>query len=218
VPEIRKILYVHGMGGGGDSRIPSILRERLNAEYAFQVICRTYDFDPEIAQRQLAGWAQEVHPDLVIGESMGAVHAIALRGYPHIFVSPSLNAPFFFRVMAGLARIPGMTRFFDWRYRPKEGDRQRLHFSPGVLRKWLKVRALALQNTTRNGSEDYFHAFFGSRDHYRRSGVVLIRTWRKYFGPGTWTVYRGSHFMEEEYVVSLLIPKIYSVLGLPVGS
>jgi hypothetical protein len=120
--------------------------------------------------------------------------------------------------MAGLARIPGMTRFFDWRYRPKEGDRQRLHFSPGVLRKWLKVRALALQNTTRNGSEDYFHAFFGSRDHYRRSGVVLIRTWRKYFGPGTWTVYRGSHFMEEEYVVSLLIPKIYSVLGLPVGS
>jgi len=89
VPEIRKILYVHGMGGGGDSRIPSILRERLNAEYAFQVICRTYDFDPEVAQRQLALWAQEVHPDLVIGESMGAVHAIALRGYPHIFVSPS---------------------------------------------------------------------------------------------------------------------------------
>lgn len=168
MPEIRKILYVHGMGGGGDSRIPSILRERLNAEYAFQVICRTYDFDPEIAQRQLAGWAQEVHPDLVIGESMGVVHAIALRGYPHIFVSPSLNAPFFFRVMAGLARIPGMTRFFDWRYRPKEGDRQRLHFSPGVLRKWLKVRAVALQNTTRNGSEDYFHAFFGSRDHYKR--------------------------------------------------
>lgn len=219
--EVRTILYVHGMGGGGDSRIPSILRERLAAEYArmgrppvaFEVICRTYSFDPEVAAGQLSRWASEVQPDLVIGESMGAVHAVALRGYPHLFVSPSLNAPLFFRVMAWLCRLPGMTRFFDRHYHPKEGDRQALHFTPELLRKWPAVRADALANSTRNGSHDLFFAFFGTRDRYRRSGVVSIRTWRRWFGPGTWTLYSGSHFMEEESILSLLIPKIFSVLA-----
>ena len=94
------ILYVHGMGGGGDSRIPSILKDNLGPD--FEVIIRTYDFDPEIAQGQLAAWAEEVRPELVIGESMGATHAIALRGYPHLFVSPSLNAPRYFIALAWL--------------------------------------------------------------------------------------------------------------------
>lgn len=204
------ILYVHGMGGGGDSRIPSILKDALGP--GFEVVIRTYDFDPETAHAQLAAWAAETHPDLVIGESMGATHAIALKGYPHLFVSPSLNAPKFFSVLAYLVMIPGVTAFFDRHYRPKEGDRQRLHFVRKSLIKWKKCSEEALNNSTLKGSDDYFYAFFGSKDRFRRSGVVLIRTWRKYFGDGTWTVYDGTHFMEEEYVRSLLVPKILSVL------
>ena len=122
MPDRKVILYVHGMGGGGDSRIPSILKDSLGPGY--EVVIRTYDFDPEKAREQISSWAAEVRPDLVIGESMGATHAITLRGYPHLFVSPSLNAPYFFRVLAVLAWIPGVTRFFDWYYKPKKGDRQ----------------------------------------------------------------------------------------------
>ena len=206
MPDRKVILYVHGMGGGGDSRIPSILKDSLGPGY--EVVIRTYDFDPEKAREQISSWAAEVRPDLVIGESMGATHAIALRGYPHLFVSPSLNAPYFFRVLAVLAWIPGVTRFFDWYYKPKKGDRQTLHFDRRILRKWKDVQRDALQNTPLNGSKDSFYAFFGSRDKFRRSGVVLIRSWKKYFGEGTWTVYDGSHFMEEEYIHNLLIPKI----------
>ncbi len=208
--EVKTILYVHGMGGGAESRIPSILKDILGPEYS--IIIRTYDFDPEVASEQLASWAAEVSPDLVIGESMGAIHAVALRGYPHLFVSPSLNAPVFFRALASLAWIPGVTRFFDWYYHPKPGDRQALHFARKTLLKWPGIRKRALLNTPLNGSEDYFYAFFGTRDKFRRSGVVLIRTWRKYFGEGSWTVYDGSHFMEEEYIRSLLVPKILSLL------
>lgn len=208
--EVKTILYVHGMGGGAESRIPSILKDILGPEYS--IVIRTYDFDPEVASEQLASWAAEVSPDLVIGESMGAIHAVALRGYPHLFVSPSLNAPVFFRALASLAWIPGVTRFFDWYYHPKPGDRQALHFARKTLLKWPGIRKRALLNTPLNGSEDYFYAFFGTRDKFRRSGVVLIRTWRKYFGEGSWTVYDGSHFMEEEYIRSLLVPKILSLL------
>ena len=201
----KTILYVHGMGGGGDSRIPSILKDLLGPDYS--IFIKTYDFDPEVATGQLASWASEIRPDLVIGESM-----VALRGYPHLFVSPSLNAPVFFRILAGIAWIPGVTRFFDWYYHPKPGDRQTLHFDRKTLLKWPAVRRKALRNTTLNGSEDYFHAFFGTRDKFRRSGVVLVRTWRKYFGEGTWTIYDGSHFMEEEYIRTMLVPRILSLL------
>lgn len=198
------------MGGGRDSRIPSILKDLLGPGYS--IFIRTYDFDPELATSQLAAWSSEVKPDLVIGESMGAIHAIALKGYPHLFVSPSLNAPIFFRVMAVIAWIPGVTKFFDWYYHPKAGDRQKLHFARKTLLKWPAIRRTALLNTPLNGSEDYFHAFFGTRDKFRRSGVVLVRTWRKYFGEGSWTIYEGSHFMEEEYIRTLLVPKILSLL------
>jgi hypothetical protein len=206
------IFYVHGMGGGGDSRIPAILKDNLGSQ--FEVFIRTYDFDPEVATSQLAQWASEVHPDLVIGESMGSVHAIALRGYPHLFVSPSLNAPLYFQAMAVVDRIPGLTKFFDWYYHPKPGDRQRLHFEPSLLKKWAPCRKRALQNTTLNGSKDSFYAFFGTRDKFRRSGVVSVRTWQKYFGDGTFAIYEGTHFMEEEYINALLIPKIHEVLGI----
>ena len=204
------ILYVHGMGGGGDSRIPSILKELLGP--GFEVVIRTYDFDPEVARGQISAWASEICPDLVIGESMGATHAVALKGVPHLFVSPSLNAPLFFNVLSSLAVIPGVTKFFDWYYKPKEGDRQKLHFDRKTLVKWRDVRSEALLNTPLNGSKDYFHAFFGTRDKFRRSGVVLIRTWKKYFGEGSWTMYDGSHFMEEEYIRTLLVPAILSLL------
>ena len=206
------IFYVHGMGGGGDSRIPAILKDNLGPQ--FEVFIRTYDFDPEIATAQLSQWAAEAHPDLVIGESMGSVHAVALKGYPHLFVSPSLNAPLYFRVMAWVDKIPGLTRFFDWYYHPKPGDRQRLHFEPALLKKWAPCREKALRNTPLNGSKDSFYAFFGTRDKFRPSGVVSVRTWRKYFGDGTYTIYKGTHFMEEEYIHSLLIPKIHEVLGI----
>ncbi len=199
--EPKTILYVHGMGGGGDSRIPSILRDNLGN--GFRVVIRTYDFDPQVAGRQLSAWAEETKPDLVIGESMGAIHAIALRGYPHLLVSPSLNAPIFFRIIAAIAWIPGVTAFFDRHFHPKEGDRQALHFDRRTLLKW---KPLVFD------SNDYYYAFFGTRDHYRKYGVVSIRKWKKCFGEGTWTVYDGTHFMEEEYIHSLLIPKIRSML------
>lgn len=206
------VLYIHGMGGGADSRIPSILQENL-FPYGVNVVARTYDFDPEVAAVQILSWVDELKPSLVIGESLGSLHAIRVRGVPHLFVSPALNTPVYFYVLAWLTLIPGVTRIFDRIYRPREGDRQPLHFSFGTLRKYPAHRVAALANSIKSGSEDYFHAFFGTRDHYRRSGIVSIRTWKKYFGD-SFSVYDGTHFMEEEFVYSLLIPAILNLLDI----
>lgn len=201
------ILYIHGMGGGGDSRIPSILDSALSVEGSMKVIVRTYDFDPEIAANQISGWVDETDPVLIIGESLGSIHALRIRNIPHLLISPSLNAPLFFGWLSWLTLLPGVTWIMERIYRPREGDRQPLHFTFGTMKKYFSHRKLALDNSTLNGSPDRFFAFFGTRDHYRRTGIVSIRTWKKYFGE-TYSVYDGTHFTEEEYIYSLVIPKI----------
>ena len=67
------ILYIHGMGGGADSRIPSVLNEYFSGQSdpVVRVVCRTYSFDPEIAHSQIESWLDECKPDLIVGESLG---------------------------------------------------------------------------------------------------------------------------------------------------
>lgn len=200
------VLYIHGMGGGGDSRIPSILRDAF-ADENIDIIVRTYDFDPEVAQAQIESWLQEIRPSLVIGESLGTIHAIKIAGIPHLLISPSLNAPLYLGYWSWLALVPGVTWLLDRIYKPKDGDRQKLHFKFLTLKKYLRHRREALANSIAAGSQDYFHAFIGTRDHYRRSGIVSIGTWKKHFGE-TYTLYEGTHFTEEEFIWSLVVPKI----------
>ena len=200
------------MGGGGDSRIPAILKDCFS-DSEVSLTVRTYSFDPEQASRQIDGWLDELHPDLIIGESLGALHAIRIKGLPHILVSPSLNAPLYLGCLSFLALIPGVTALLDHIYKPKPGDRQVLHFDFRTLRKYVAHRRIALANSPRNSGKDRFFAFFGMHDHYRKSGIVSIRTWKKYFGD-SFELYDGTHFMEEEFIISLLIPEIYKSLNI----
>lgn len=215
----RIILYIHGMGGGGDSRIPSILKDCLadalpaGFPCKVQVVVRTYDFDPEIAVLQISSWTDELRPALVIGESLGSLQALRIRGVPHLFVSPSLNAPVYLGYLSFFTLIPGVTWLLDRIYRPKPGDRQPLHFTFRTLYHYIAHRKSALAGLPDSSGEGLYYAFFGEHDHYRKSGIVSIRTWRKYFGEGTWETYSGTHFMEEEYIHSMLIPKIVSVIS-----
>lgn len=207
---VQTILYIHGMGGGGDSRIPRLLSGWFGEhEPRIRVVVRTYSFDPAVAAGEIAAWREELQPSLVIGESLGSLHALRLRGLPHLFVSPSLGAAKYLYRLAPLALIPGVPALCGRIWRPREGDRQPLRFRYRILRRYKAHEAAALAGLAE--CRDPFFAFFGSHDHYRRSGIVRIRTWRKYFGD-SYQVYDGTHFMEEEFVYSLLIPKIREML------
>jgi len=200
------------MGGGADSRIPSILSECLPP--SLSVIVRTYDFDPEKASAQISSWIEELRPAVLAGESLGANHALAMHaryGLPCVLVSPALNAPAVLSVLAPLTLIPGAGLLLDLIYRPRPGDRQTLRFRYPVLRKWKLMRKPYCPRP----EDAALFAFFGTRDHYRRSGIVSLRSWRGTFGEGTYALYDGSHFMEETYVRTLLADRLK---GLAEGS
>lgn len=213
------ILYIHGMGGGLDSRIPRVLKEDLAdflpEDIEAEVIVRTYDIDPDIAFGQITSWFDEIRPDLVIGESLGSLHAIRLKGVPHILVSPAIGAA---RWMSTVSLIPGIPTLMRCIFKPYSPDRQSLDFTHKILSHYRGIRKQVLDSSPRRGGNDYFFAFFGTADHYRRSGVVSVRKWAKYFGPDTYNIYEGTHFMEDEYLHTMLIPKIISVLGLESGN
>ena len=195
------------MGGGGDSRIPRLLRERFEGT-DIRCIVRTYDFDPEIGHRQIASWVDELRPDLLIGESLGAIQTLRVRGVPKLFVSPALGAPDRLVRLARLCRIPGGKALLHHIWRVKEGDRQPLRFEYDIMKKYAAHWAEA-QKVAKEGG--YHFAFFGTQDHYMKSGVVSVSIWEDMFGK-TYALYEGSHFMEEEYVYALLVPKIHEAL------
>ena len=209
------ILYIHGMGGGSDSRIPSILNDYFSgqsfSECPVRVVCRTYSFDPEVAHSQIEDWLEECRPDLIIGESLGSLQALRIYDRPILLVSPALNTPFFFRILSWFIWIPGMAALFNRIYRPREGDRQTVSFTYSILKNYRPYVDVARRFLDSSSSEVF--AFFGTRDHYRRTGVVSIRSWKKVFG-NNFTLYDGTHFMEEEYIYSLLLPKIKSLLNI----
>ena len=213
------ILYIHAMGGGLDSRIPRVLKEDLcdflPEDIEAEVIVRTYDIDPDIAFGQITSWFDEIRPDLVIGESLGSLHAIRLKGVPHILVSPAIGAA---RWMSTVSLIPGIPTLMRCIFKPYSPERQSLDFTHKILSHYRGIRKQALDCSPRRGGNDFFYAFFGTADHYRRSGVVSVREWAKYFGPDTYDIYEGTHFMEDEYLHTMLIPKIISVLGLESGN
>lgn len=184
------------MRGGEDSRIPAFLAEK------FDVCIRTYDFNPEIAQGQIALWVEEFKPDVIVGESMGATHALAIKDLPILLVSPALNVGKLFSRFAWVAKIPGVKPLLEKKYAPRSERRQKVRFEYDLLRKWERYRDIALGTEHKE-----IHAFFGKRDSYRRSGIVSIKTFSKKFG-NNFTVYDGTHYMEEEYLESLLIPAI----------
>lgn len=200
------ILYIHGLGGGKDSRIPGYLNRKLSGS-GINVVVRTYDFDPEVASVQISSWVDELSPDLIIGESMGANHAARLGGVPRLFVSPALGAPRAMVILRALLLIPGVRHLMLKLYPKREGERQPITFDRNAMRGFSKLCDAGSIDTT-----GYVKAFFGTEDSYRRWGIVSLRRWTKLFGESTYVEYKGTHYMEERFIDSLLIPEIRAIL------
>lgn len=196
-----KILYLHGMGGGKDSRTPRVLNEMLDDA---EVIVRTYDFPPQKAVKQTKDWVEELKPDLIISESMGANYGILSgREIPHIYLSPAFGAPLWLGRAAFLSLIPGIPQLLGLIFKPREGDRQKLDFSYRICRQFRELRKLVIKelNDTKKADRKIpVRLYFGSKDSYRRWGVVNIGRCIRFFGRENCITDARGHFWEAERV------------------
>lgn len=237
------ILYIHGMGGGVDSRTPRALNELLEGA---PVVIRNYDFNPAVALPQIESWVDELHPSLIISESMGANYALLVgRGIPHIYLSPAFGAPGRIAAFSRLALVPGVPWLLGRYFKPRPGERQKLDFHYGIIRNFRHLdrqvkAALEEQLTKRPDNEDadkahresvltcradqpagdyaaeMAEAWFGSRDRYLKSGIVSIKQWQHFFGEKHCHVDDGAHFWEKDRVVSAGLDRRVSTLaGVP---
>lgn len=210
---MKTILFIHGMGGGSDSRVPRMLRE-LCPE--FHVVARTYPFDPEKALPVIREWIDEVKPDLLMSESMGANYALVLgNGIPRLFLSPALGAPEMIGRFCWLSLIPGIPSMWENIFKPREGDRQKMDFSYHTSRHFRNLSRMVKANTEEGYPADgmFFHALFGRNDFYRKWSVVRIRQWRIHFGAESYSMDNDSHFWNEDRIQNILIPKLKEILA-----
>ena len=216
------ILYLHGMGSGSQtSRVANKLRTELpkmqftkgGEPCTLNLICETYDFDPEDATQQIAGWVEAYQPVLVIGESMGSIHALGIQGIPHIYISPALNydrGTEFFKPLMTLANLIG------YHYTSQRGaQRQLIDGNPELLAKFRPMIQSYKEAILSSPQRDPSFAFFGRHDKYMMSGIVSVKEYERLYG-NSYVVHEGGHIFDSRYVKSRLVPKIAEMLGLEV--
>ena len=220
------------MGGGEDSYGPGVLRSLLEGgrwlrdgePCEVRMTLRTYSFDPLQAQPFLQALNAEVHPDLIIGESLGCGHAMMLGGAPHLFLSPGINA---FRTLYLLSFPARMKWFREWALRvlihDKGGRRQQVSFDPELLARYRGLRDLAIETFRRNNPDERPLALIGRQDHFRILGVgVSAFRWKRLFGKDSvrWfsldreAGHTNGHTLSERQEKSLLLEAVKASLRL----
>lgn len=199
------------MGGGEDSRTPRALNELLPE---CPTIIRNYSFDPQLALKEIESWVEELKPCLIISESMGANYGILVgKGIPHIYLSPAFGAPVWIATLCWFSLIPGVPALLGRIFKPRPGRRQSLdfHFRPAQHFVGLRRSVRAALKEGDNMSQ----AWFGSKDGYRRWGVVNIKRWQHFFGKECCHIDDNSHFWEKERVIeSGLLDEINRLTGI----
>lgn len=215
------ILYLHGMGGGSTSRMPSRLSQVLSNIHftkdgepcTLNVVCKTYDFDPEVATNQIAEWVETYQPALVMSESMGAIHALGIQGVPHIYISPALNydrGAAFFLPLVSLGNMIGYT------YTKQRGaKRQEIRGDRDLVAKFKPMIQSYKEAILSSPQRDPSYAFFGSKDGYMVPGIVSIEEYKRLYGD-SYEVFDGGHCLDVSQIKPKLLPKVVEMLGLEV--
>ena len=215
------ILYLHGMGGGRTSRMPVRLRQVLNNMHftkdgepcRLNVVCMTYDFDPEVATSQIADWVKTYQPALVMAESMGAIHALGIQGVPHIWISPALNYDRGAEFMLPLVKLGNM---IGYTYTKQRGaKRQEIRGDHELVAKFKPMIQSYKEAILSNPQRDPSYAFFGRKDGYMKAGIVSIEEYKRLYGD-SYEVFDCGHCIDVSQIRPKLVPKIVEMLGLEV--
>ena len=87
---MKKIVYIHGLGGGAGSNIPKVLKEEIGSEY--EIYNPELPIEPSYSVAYASRMLLQIQPDLVIASSLGGFFAMLLQGpWKTILVNPAMR-------------------------------------------------------------------------------------------------------------------------------
>lgn len=85
----KKIVYLHGLGGGANSRFPSELKKHLGDKY--DILAPDIPINPKEAAEFTFDFVFKEKPDLVVASSLGGFYALRLCGtFKELVINPAM--------------------------------------------------------------------------------------------------------------------------------
>ena len=99
---MKKIIYLHGLGSSGATKTVDYLRGKLTNT---EVISPDIPLEPETALRELNKLCHDENPDIIVGTSMGAMYAQQMHGYRKILINPAFHVSEIMRQNMGVNKF-----------------------------------------------------------------------------------------------------------------
>jgi len=195
------ILYVHGFASAGSSGTATHLRNMLY-EAGISVISPDIPTSPLEAIDFIKKKVDELHPDLILGTSMGAMFIEQVKGYPRILVNPSF-------CMARLLTFRGLGKRQAFRNKRQDGAKDFM-----VDKKMVAEYKEVEKNSFKDINEQekaLVWGLFGNLD----KNVNCQPDFKKHYGTQHFSIFEGEHFLNDTVLKRAVLPVIKEILHLP---
>ena len=193
------VLYIHGFASAGSSGTAIVMRNLLY-HHGVQVVSPDVPTSPLEAQKMLHGLVGQLHPDLIVGTSMGAMYAEQLHGYPRILVNPSFH-------MARTIMFHGMGRM-EFRNKREDGAKD-FKVDKEMIQEFKQVEKDNFQGIT-NEEKQLVWGIFGTQDKL----VNCQADFRKHYGAAQMRLFEGGHYLNDHVLSREVMPLVNKLLNL----
>lgn len=196
---MQTVLYIHGFASAGSSGTAIVMRNLLY-HHGVQVVSPDVPTSPLEAQKMLHELVEQLHPDLIVGTSMGAMYAEQLHGYPRILVNPSFH-------MARTITFHGMGRM-EFRNKREDGAKD-FKVDKEMIQEFKQVEKDNFQNIT-NEEKQLVWGIFGTQDKL----VNCQADFRKHYGAAQMRLFEGGHHLNDHVLSREVMPVVNKLLNL----
>ena len=189
---MKKIIYLHGLGSSGATKTVDYLRGKLTNT---EVISPDIPLEPETALRELNKLCHDENPDIIVGTSMGAMYAQQMHGYRKILINPA------FHVSEIMRQNMGINQFTNKR---KDGKTE-FEITNRLCSDYKYMEESQFQGIT-TYDKAHTYAFFGTEDKL----VNGQGEYQKYYTHAM--QYPGGHNLQQQWVKTYILPCIKKLL------
>lgn len=193
------VLYIHGFASAGSSGTAIVMRNLLYS-HGVQVVSPDVPTSPLEAQKMLQELVGQLHPDLIVAISMGAMYAEQLHGIPRILVNPSFH-------MSRTLTFQGLGRR-EFRNKREDGAKD-FKVDKEMIQEFKQVEKDSFQAIT-SQEKQLVWGIFGTQDKL----VNCQADFRKHYGTAQMLLFEGGHYLNDHVLSREVMPLVNKLLNL----